>query len=219
LSIFSPIGGHSSYRWPRSGPQTAAEAAQSASLSIAVVRTTLNAMGRDQLVSVSRRQPPRGRSVRVYKLAPAGRRLFPDTAGGYAAVILKLIEEHDPTAFHKALGRVQAGTVEFLTSTLNLPPGRLTLQQTLVLANDDGWGVDTSLEGESLEARFFHCPVLQLARIFPSLCELHRQTLSELANAPVEMGEHLLAGSRSCVFHVGYGPAAPDAPELGDISS
>jgi len=197
----------------RNGPQSVYDLAPTVFGSLTTVRTALAGMCDDGLVSAAERPVGRGRPQKVYRLTPEGRRLFPDNSGLYATVILKLMEQQDPRAIHAALECVREGTVQMIRNITGLPPGQEAIERTLVAAFKDGWGVDGTTDDGVVTATFFHCPVLQLARVFPALCELHRQTMCEVAGVEAVLGEHLLSGGRRCVFTMRFPTDSPPDAE------
>ena len=186
------------------GLASAEELAAACFLSPAAARMHLSSMeGLGILEHTNVREGP-GRPRNLYRLTPEGERLFPDVTGRLAVEVLgalgespdcldaiwAILEDRQTSALRQeARGETLAERVRSLTESRPLSP-------FFPDAKEHGPG--------SWTIRMRHCPVLQVARAHPVLCEIERRAIAAALGeaARVTNPENRPGGAATCYFPV-----------------
>ncbi|MBI5365438.1 MAG: ArsR family transcriptional regulator [Planctomycetes bacterium] len=190
------------------GAQTAAKLATPLGVTPMAVRQQLALLAEAGLVSFEDRRRKVGRPARWWSAAAAADRRFPD---GHAELALGMLAAARAAFGEAGVARLVAERVraQALDYGERLPgPGTPLERRVAALAairRDEGYLAEATrgADGVCLLVEN-HCPVCAAARVCAGLCsgelELFRTVLG--SNVTVERTEHLLAGSRRCVYRI-----------------
>jgi predicted ArsR family transcriptional regulator len=200
------------------GPSDSISLAKRLRLSAMGVRQHLYALGKQNLVDF-RTEPRRiGRPVKVWALTAAADQFFPDS---HAKLTIDLLD-----AIHRCFGqegfeRVLKSRRQMQLAALRaqLPP-KPTLEDRLQVLVEQrrkaGFLAEVWTEKEDIYLLIEnHCAVHAAAAVCAALCDAELSLLKSILrpSADVERVEHILAGSRRCVYRISAsecpGTAAP----------
>ncbi len=189
------------------GASTVAELAERLGLTSAAIRRHLSALTDSGRVSSEPErvhgQRGRGRPARVYVLTRSGRSQFYQGYDELAAQALKaLFDAAGPQAVER-LGqqRVQAVADEYHALREAAPDGDPVEALARALTSD-GYvaSVDELPTGEQLCQR--HCPVADVAGLYPQLCEQETKVFSELLGMHVQRLATIAHGDGVCTTNI-----------------
>ncbi|MGL5941997.1 MAG: helix-turn-helix transcriptional regulator [Waterburya sp.] len=177
------------------------------SVSAMAVRQHLYALQDEQIVTYKEEARAMGRPAKLWHLTPAADRLFPD---GYAELTLSLIDSIKEAFGDDGLERLlEVKTRHQIDNYEKDISNRKSLKQKLeTLANirtDEGYMAEVEfLDDGSFLLIENHCPICTAAKACTGLCakelEVFQTVLGQ--NVSVERSEHILSGSRRCVYRV-----------------
>ncbi len=87
----------------------------------------------------------------------------------------------------------------------SLLPGAITsrAEQLVTLRTNDGYMASLIRQaGETLSIEQANCPILKMARIDGSACELERDMFSDLLGTEIEITQKQMCGTGVCRFHI-----------------
>ncbi|MGL4882526.1 MAG: helix-turn-helix transcriptional regulator [Waterburya sp.] len=176
-------------------------------VSAMAVRQHLYALQDEQIVTYKEEARAMGRPAKLWHLTPAADRLFPD---GYAELTLSLIDSIKEAFGDDGLERLlEVKTRHQIDNYEKDISNRKSLKQKLeTLANirtDEGYMAEVEfLDDGSFLLIENHCPICTAAQACTGLCakelEVFQTVLGQ--NVSVERSEHILSGSRRCVYRV-----------------
>jgi len=204
------------------GPVTAAQLALALGLTPAAVRRHLDVL-LEQGVAVVHEPPPheqrrRGRPARRFVLSDAGHAGMGSGYDDLASSALRFLADLGGEAAVEQFARQRFAEVEarYRPAVDAAGPDPRARAGALAAAlSADGFAASTrSLEagGRTLGTQLCqgHCPVHQVARAFPQLCEAEARTFSRLLGVHVQRLATLAHGEHVCTTHVPHG--AEDRP-------
>ncbi|MGL5074668.1 MAG: helix-turn-helix transcriptional regulator [Waterburya sp.] len=176
-------------------------------VSAMAVRQHLYALQDEQIVTYKKEARAMGRPAKLWHLTPAADRLFPD---GYAELTLSLIDSIKEAFGDDGLERLlEVKTRHQIDNYEKDISNRKSLKQKLeTLANirtDEGYMAEVEfLDDGSFLLIENHCPICTAAQACTGLCakelEVFQTVLGQ--NVSIERSEHILSGSRRCVYRV-----------------
>lgn len=183
------------------GEATAPELADATFLSIAAARSHLLVLERSGLVTYQRRREGVGRPAHRYRLSEQGEALFPQ---GYAALsrALMAIAHKHPACKDMLLSEMEESQVSLLGAHVTASEPRLRIEQLADAMRRQGFAIELEQrEHRTWEMRMGHCPLLQVAREFPAICEVEERVLSGGVgpDATVEYLSRQSEGQPKCV--------------------
>lgn len=187
------------------GPSTAGELAGRLGLTAAAVRRHLALLlemgfvsSHEQRIRGSR---GRGRPAHVYALTDRGRGAFYQAYDVLALDALRYLEESaGPDAVKLFADKVVAGIEERFRT---LEPTRDTALDALVEAlSEEGYVASLKPVATGQQLCQYHCPVANVARQYPQLCEAETQIFSRLLNSHVQRLATIAHGEVVCNTHV-----------------
>jgi predicted ArsR family transcriptional regulator len=190
------------------GPLDAAALAKRIGLSPMAVRQHLYLLQEQKMVTARERPVPLGRPAKYWELTRKADRLFPEA---YAELSLSLIDSLNDTFGTEGLERIlqhraarqRASYSARISATM---PLRRKLQALAKIRTAEGYMAELRFEGKhSYLLIENHCPICAAASNCTGLCAnelaLFRSVLGP--GIKIERVEHILAGSRRCVYRVG----------------
>ncbi|MGL5795409.1 MAG: helix-turn-helix transcriptional regulator [Waterburya sp.] len=176
-------------------------------VSAMAVRQHLYALQDEQIVTYKEEARAMGRPAKLWHLTPAADRLFPD---GYAELTLSLIDSIKEAFGDDGLERLlEIKTRHQIDNYEKDISNRKSLKQKLeTLANirtDEGYMAEVEfLDDGSFLLIENHCPICTAAQACTGLCAKELEVFQTVLgnNVSIERSEHILSGSRRCVYRV-----------------
>jgi len=179
------------------------------------VRQHLYDLQREKLVTAEARPGPVGRPAKHWQLTREADRLFPDA---YAELTLALIgamgKTLDGVAMQKVLdarGAAQRDAyVTRIAPTATLPA---KLRELARMRTEEGYMAEVRRDGAGFLFIENHCPICAAANACQGFCSTEMQLFQSVlgANVSIERVEHILGGSRRCVYRVTTRPGVAGA--------
>lgn len=191
----------------REGPADPAALARRLGVSAMAVRLHLYELRRGRLAAFREAPRGRGRPSRVWSLTPRAARLFPDSHGELAAGLLSSMRRAFGRSGLDRLVRARAAD-QAAAYRLRIAARAPLAEKVRTLARirtEEGYLAEPRKEPDGALALVEnHCPICIAATACQGLCgaelEVFRKVLGP--GAKVERTEHLLAGSRRCVYRI-----------------
>ena len=185
---------------------TATGLAQLLGLTSAAVRRHLEALEFEGLISARQRHgrdAARGRPAKVFAISDKGRDQFRQGYGELAAqAIAQLIATAGPDGLG-SLAKVHFGPIQDVFDATQSGDTVKSRVDALVAALDAaGYSADAHPLGNGEQLCQHHCPVADVARIYPELCELETQMLASLLESHVQRLATIAHGDGVCTTHM-----------------
>jgi predicted ArsR family transcriptional regulator len=189
------------------GRLTAVELAARLGLTPAAVRRHLEALEEEGLIAARERyqRGPRGRGrpARVFTVTDAGRQSL---ANAYDDLALEAIRELVGAVGPAGIDRLADRHFSPLTASFqhiaDTNPGE-TPSQTLVEALDSqGYVASVTALPSGEQLCQHHCPVADVAKEYPQLCEIETQLISNLLHSHVQRLATIAHGDGVCTTHI-----------------
>jgi predicted ArsR family transcriptional regulator len=193
------------------GAMDSAAMARRLKLTPMAVRQHLYELQGEKLVTAEERKVPLGRPAKHWRLTREADRLFPDA---YAELSVALIGAMQQTLGSEGVQRVL--DTRFAQMRLayqqRIPSDAPLAAQLKALARvrtEEGYMAEVRRDGDGFLFIENHCPICAAATTCQGLCaselELFQSVLGPRAH--IERTEHIISGSRRCVYRVtGRGP-------------
>lgn len=189
------------------GPQTAAELARRLDVTSMAARQQLDKLADEGLVAFEEKRGGVGRPARVWRLLPAAEERFPE---GYAELAVDLIGQVRAAFGERGLEQLTAArsAAQREAYAARMPARSAGLGKRVAalarLRTGEGYMAESRKQRDGSWLLIEnHCPICAAASICQGLCsgelEIFRALLGE---ADVERSEHMLDGSRRCVYRV-----------------
>ncbi|MCL2652996.1 MAG: winged helix-turn-helix transcriptional regulator [Propionibacteriaceae bacterium] len=185
---------------------TATELAGLLGLTSAAVRRHLEALEDEGLIGARQhrsRDAARGRPAKVFAISDKGRDQFHQAYGELAAqAIAQLIATAGPDGLD-SLAKAHFGPIQDVFEASRSSDARQSRVEALVAALDaGGYAADAHPLGNGDQLCQHHCPVADVARIYPELCELETQMLASLLESHVQRLATIAHGDGVCTTHI-----------------
>jgi predicted ArsR family transcriptional regulator len=207
----------------QAGSVTAAQLAEDLALTPAAIRRHLDALSDDELIEAKeplRRGPRgRGRPAKVFSLTDKGRE---SVHNSYDRLAMAAIDELIRTAGPAGLDRLANdyfGPISDEFRQAKSHDDQETDVQALVDAlNRTGYvaSVDDLPSGEQLCQH--HCPVADVAKNYPQLCEIETGLISDLLKSHVQRLATIAHGDGVCTTHVPNPPGSAAKSNIPGLS-
>lgn len=188
----------------------AEELALAVGITVGGVRQQLTALYGDGLVVYREAADGPGRPKHYYRLTQTAEALFPDQARELLANLAGYLEANAPAALDQFLERYAADTKRRLHGALDAtvtPDERLA--ELLAWAARQGFMPELeAAEDGTAYLNLFHCPLLQLARGTPRVCDLGRRLLETVCGTAVRRAAWRRQGDPVCAYRFAI-PASP----------
>lgn len=189
------------------GPSTAAELADRLGLTAAAVRRHLTTLTEDGVVE-SREQRVfgargRGRPSRVFCLTDSGRADYYTAYDALAiAALRQLARAGGPDALN-AVAQARVDDIEARYRTLReQDPRRDPVEALAEALSADGYAASTVPAAVGQQICQHNCPVAEVAKAFPQMCEAETQLFSELLGSRVQRLATIAHGDGVCTTYV-----------------
>lgn len=193
-------------RLKRHGAQSAAEIADTLSLTPMAVRLQLYELEKEGLVTAEAEPQGRGRPTKFWSLTQKAARIFPDAHQGLAVDMIGHMRE---IFGEEGLARVVDRHAERQLETYRSALAGLTSTgervKALARARDaEGYMAEASQDGADWLLIENHCPICSAAKSCMRLCANELSVFQDALGDGVEVKResHLLAGGRRCVYRV-----------------
>lgn len=189
------------------GPSDSISLAKRLRLSAMAVRQHLYSLLSEKVVAYTNESRRIGRPVKLWELTPAADRFFPDGHSELAINLIKAIRRSmGDMGFQRVLRSRGRRRRQILSKNI---PLRASLEDRIaILAQErrkDGYlaGVQIEKNGTYLLIEN-HCPIHAAAAACNALCDAELKLLKSVlgAHTDVERLEHILTGSRRCVYRI-----------------
>lgn len=187
----------------RRGPLTIAELVSELGVTTTAVRQQVNRLlAQGWITCVQRRGGP-GRPADVLSLSDQARQLFAPYADELARLVVNEVSAMDgPEHALELLRRVTTRIAERSRSAVGAGPIRQRIRRLAGALSEQGMLVESDGGEAGLRLTVYACPYSDLAAEHPQICELERETFSDLIGREVELEHCLLDGQNCCAFHV-----------------
>jgi len=178
-------------------------------ISAGATRQHLTAMRAARLVDLRESRDGPGRPRHLYFLAAGGEAMFPRSNADYLNGVLTAASELDPGLVDTLLRRM--GRLRYEDSRERLDgrsfDERLELVRS-IYASEGFLPLATRRSEGQYELTLYHCPIMDTATSFPSICDAELACVRESLDARTDVAEHRLHGRRVCKFVIDTGQAA-----------
>ncbi|MGL5871820.1 MAG: helix-turn-helix transcriptional regulator [Xenococcaceae cyanobacterium] len=176
-------------------------------VSAMAIRQHLYALQDEQIVSYKEEARAMGRPAKLWHLTPAADRLFPD---GYAELTLSLIDSVKEAFGDDGLERLlDVKTRHQIDNYEKKISKRKSIAKKLETLADIRTEEGYMAEIEVLDDGSFllienHCPICSAAKACTGLCARELEVFQKVLgkDVAIERSEHILSGSRRCVYKV-----------------
>ncbi|MBU9722133.1 MULTISPECIES: helix-turn-helix transcriptional regulator [Bacillaceae] len=153
------------------------------------VRRHLNTLERDDIVETTLLRQAMGRPTNVYQLSHSGQEMFPRDYATLAIELLKNLEELDGATKVKALFDMRTERIKKkYEKRMFLKDFQEKLYEIARLQNENGFMAEVTEEPDGTYVlKQFNCPIAEVAKEFPVVCECEKNLLTELLNAEVQV--------------------------------
>ncbi len=188
------------------GPMTTAELAAKLDITGEAARQQLLRLQEEGLVEACSEIRGRGRPHQVWRLSAAANRRFPDS---HAELTAQLIQTIRKTLGEPALDRLIEARGEELLGTYrmalkNTPSLKDRVERLVSIRNAEGYMAECQPDGDGYLVVENHCPICAACGVCLKLCRSELDLFNKLlgSKASVSREEHILSGSRRCVYRV-----------------
>lgn len=190
------------------GPQTAADLARRLEVTPMAVRQHLAALAAEGLVASADERRKVGRPARLWSLAAAAARRFPDAHADLTVEMLKALRS---TFGEDGLDRIvtERGRQQREAYAARMPPSQAGIEEKVAalagIRDGEGYMAEWTRDGDGAWMLVEnHCPVCAAATACQGFCRdelaMFRALLSD--DVTVTRSEHLLSGARRCAYRI-----------------
>jgi len=193
------------------GPMTALELSRSLGSGTVSIRVHLRHLLAAGLVTHDREILAVGRPARRFRLTRAAEAHFPDQYALFAAELSRaLAEEFGEPGLERILQRWEDQLFRHLDARL---PAQVSarLRALAEHQSDYGFVASVSTGDHATELRERHCPIAEVARRFPTICDHEAALFQRLLGQSVQLHRCQARGDGLCVFRL----PSPSAPPAG----
>jgi predicted ArsR family transcriptional regulator len=194
----------------RNGPMTTSQLVLELGVTATAVGAQLARLESEGVVSHDQRRGGPGRPANLYSLSDKGRR----TLGGQfdelsRLLIEELVRSDGPGKTRELLRRVGRRMADDVRSQVGNGPTADRLARLSLLLEREGMVVETSRQDDGVRLTVFNCPYPGLADDHREICEMERETVSDLVGGEVELDRCMVDGDRCCEFRAPAGRSEP----------
>ncbi|MGL5806933.1 MAG: helix-turn-helix transcriptional regulator [Xenococcaceae cyanobacterium] len=176
-------------------------------VSAMAIRQHLYALQDEQIVSYKEEARAMGRPAKLWHLTPAADRLFPD---GYAELTLSLIdsvkEAFGDDGLERLLNVKTRHQIDNYEKKISKRKSIAKKLETLAdIRTEEGYMAEIEvLDDGSFLLIENHCPICSAAKACTGLCARELEVFQKVLgkDVAIERSEHILSGSRRCVYKV-----------------
>lgn len=200
------------------GPSTTDALSRALGITVEGARQQLLRMQAEGLINATREIRGRGRPRQVWDLTTAANRRFPDSHPELTAQLIQTIRS---TLGERALERVIAARGEELVRNYNFalkdtPSLAERMARLVSLRNAEGYMAECRKENGGYLLIENHCPICAATGVCLKLCRSEMELFSKVLGPAmkVEREEHIVNGSRRCVYRIRPTSPASSAASL-----
>lgn len=187
----------------KNGKMTAKQIGELLGVTAMGARQHLTAMEKEGILESEFIRQKAGRPALYFHLAQQSEKFFPQQYNDLIVSLLKTMEEMDGRDKIGQLLEIRRQKLkEQYEGNMNgdATPDRI---KTLAdLRDGDGYMADLSENPEQFELVEHNCPIAQVAREFPEVCQQELELFKELIGLPVERVHHMMDGGHACVYKI-----------------
>lgn len=188
------------------GRASAETLADSSFLSVGAARQHLQALVDQGFVCFEAERKGPGRPRHLYQLTSEGDSLFPQSYGAALDIVLDAVGEEGPEVRDRVIERFSQARFKRIVAAVDATPGDRVEAATQVLYNG-GFLVTVSPDEGGTLVTLHHCPIVDIARRHPGICQGEAAALAAAFGGEVaERRLHRLSGDTVCSYLVGPGP-------------
>ncbi len=186
------------------GQMTITELANELNVTEMAVRRHISKLEKELLVEATLVRQSIGRPMYVYRLSISGEDLFPKRYKEFAVSALQYLQQTKQEALIAELFKSYTETMKQQLEK-RLQTKETTAAKMMEIANAQkqfGFMAELHTDGDNtFELKKFNCPLLCVAKEFPSLCQCELQMYKELLQTEkVSLGCSMNDGETACIF-------------------
>jgi predicted ArsR family transcriptional regulator len=185
------------------GKMSAKELAERLGISAVAVRSHLAQLESESLVEVELERRDLGRPVQRYSVTSGADDLIVKDYSRFVVEILDLVGE---VAGKNVLDKVfkersRRLAKRYLPVLAEAKPSE-KIDRLAQILDEHGYMPSISEDGRDLLVSEFNCPLSEVAKHYPHLCDYEFEMLRELTGCEVEREDHLLRGDHCCRYRI-----------------
>ncbi|MDA5522200.1 helix-turn-helix transcriptional regulator [Yersinia kristensenii] len=187
------------------GPLQATDAGKILGTTGEAARQQFVKLAKDGLVVAVAQAKGVGRPIQLWQLTDAGNARFPDTHGELTVQLLRMVRTKlGQEALNLLIDTREQETRELYCQAMkgaNSIDERV--ERLVAIRSQEGYMAECQTQADgSILLIENHCPVCAAATTCQGFCRAELDVFREVLQAPVERTEHILSGSRRCVYRV-----------------
>ena len=195
------------YALKRCGEATVESVASSLGITVSGARQHLTALADDGLVIVTEkpREPgARGRTSRLYRLAPAAEPLFPKAYGELTNELLDYLSDEDGALVEILFHKRRDSRIGRARTRLEGKSLAKRVAELAEILTEDGYLADwEKLPGRRFRITEHNCAIRVVAGKHPQACSSEIEFLrAVLPDATVERTSHIVSGAPHCAYEI-----------------
>jgi predicted ArsR family transcriptional regulator len=167
------------------------------------VRYHLNLLERDGFIDIRKVRGSVGRPYNTYCITNVGREQLPHS---YDLLAERMLEQVKQFATPQQIEEMFRGMAETLTAARGQRLREASVEQkidTLVeLLGAEGFLTRWEESNGDLVLKEYNCPYQRVRQNHPEICQLDKQIISSVMQAPVELNSCIADGDDCCTYHV-----------------
>ncbi|MBW5814137.1 transcriptional regulator [Yersinia kristensenii] len=187
------------------GPLQATDAGKILGTTGEAARQQFVKLAKDGLVVAVSQAKGVGRPIQLWQLTDAGNARFPDTHGELTVQLLRMVRTKlGQEALNLLIDTREQETRELYCQAMkgaNSIDERV--ERLVAIRSQEGYMAECQTQADgSILLIENHCPICAAATTCQGFCRAELDVFREVLQAPVERTEHILSGSRRCVYRV-----------------
>jgi predicted ArsR family transcriptional regulator len=177
--------------------------AQTLGLAPISVRYHLNLLERDNLIAIKKVRGTVGRPFNTYAITDTGRERLPHS---YDLLAERMLTQIKQIAKPEQVEMMFRSMAETITASRQQQMAGSTIPEkidSLVdLLGAEGFLAHWEQSNGDYVLKEYHCPYQRVRQNHPEICELDKQIISNMLQAPVELDTCIADGDDCCTYHV-----------------
>ncbi|AIN18275.1 hypothetical protein CH54_2479 [Yersinia rochesterensis] len=187
------------------GPLQATDAGKILGTTGEAARQQFVKLAKDGLVVAVAQAKGVGRPIQLWQLTEAGNARFPDAHGELTVQLLRMVRTKlGEEALNLLIDTREQETRELYCEAMkgaNSIDERV--ERLVAIRSQEGYMAECQTQADgSILLIENHCPICAAATTCQGFCRAELDVFREVLQAPVERTEHILSGSRRCVYRV-----------------
>ncbi|MFL4557174.1 helix-turn-helix transcriptional regulator [Yersinia kristensenii] len=187
------------------GPLQATDAGKILGTTGEAARQQFVKLAKDGLVVAVAQAKGVGRPIQLWQLTDVGNARFPDTHGELTVQLLRMVRTKlGQEALNLLIDTREQETRELYCRAMkgaNSIDERV--ERLVAIRSQEGYMAECQTQADgSILLIENHCPICAAATTCQGFCRAELDVFREVLQAPVERTEHILSGSRRCVYRV-----------------